>query len=94
MDLYKFAAKLLPLVDSELLMDAFELAYAARELDMCASPYDLRDFGYEAVAIETASGRAEYTRRQADLSRRAAGVRTALLDRCRELLAVSNEVAG
>jgi hypothetical protein len=94
MDLYKFAAKLLPLVDSDLLMDAFELAYAARELDMCASPYDLRDFGYEAVAIERASGRAEYTRRQADLSRRAAGVRTALLQRCRELLAVSDEVAG
>jgi hypothetical protein len=94
MDLYKFAAKLLPLVDSDLLMDAFELAYAARELDMCASPYDLRDFGYEAVAIETASGRAEYTRRQADLSRRAAGIRTALLDRCRELLAVPDEVAG
>jgi hypothetical protein len=29
MDLYRFAAKLLPLVDSDLLMDAFEPAYAA-----------------------------------------------------------------
>lgn len=92
MDLYKFAAKLLPLVDSDLLMDAFELAYAARELDMRASPYDLRDFGYDAVAIETASGRAEYTRGQAELSGRAAAVRAALLDRCRDLLAVSDDV--
>jgi len=94
MDLYKFAGKLLPLVDSDLLMDALELAYAARELDMRASPYDLRDYGYDAVAIETASGRAEYTRRQADLSERAAGIRAALLGRCRDLLAVSDDLAG
>jgi hypothetical protein len=93
MDLYKFAAKLLPLVDSDLLMDAFELAYAARELDMRASPYDLRDFGYDAVKIETASGRVEYTRRQVELSGRAVVVRAALLDRCRDLLAVSDDVA-
>lgn len=91
MDLYKFAGKLLPLVDSDLLMDALELAYAARELDMRASPYDLRDYGYDAVAIETASGRAEYTRRQADLSERAAGIRAALLGRCRSLLAVPDD---
>jgi hypothetical protein len=94
MDLYKFAAKLLPLVDSDLVMDAFELAHAARELDMRASPYDLRDFGYDAVAIETPSGRAEYTRRQAELSGQAAVVRAALLQRCRDLLAVSDDVAG
>jgi hypothetical protein len=92
MDLYKFAGKLLPLVDSDLLMDALELAYAARELDMRASPYDLRDYGYDAVAIETASGRAEYTRRQADLSERAAGIRAALLGRCRSLLAVADDL--
>jgi hypothetical protein len=91
MDLYRFAAKLLPLVDSDLLMDALELAHAARELDMRASPYDLRDFGYSPVAIETPSGRAEYTRRQAELSERAAAVRATLLDRCRALLAVSGE---
>jgi hypothetical protein len=91
MDLYKFAGKLLPLVDSDLLMDALELAYAARELDMRASPYDLRDYGYDAVAIETASGRAEYTRRQADLSERAAGIRAELLGWCRNLLAVPDD---
>lgn len=85
MDLYKFAGKLLPLIDSDLLMDAFELAYAARELDMCASPYDLRAFGYEPVRVESAAGRAEYVRRQAELTERAAEVRSALLARCREL---------
>jgi hypothetical protein len=86
MDLYRFAAKLLPLVDSELLMAAFELAHAARELDMRASPYDLTTFGYHPVRIETPSGRAEYVRQQAVLSERSAVVRAALLRRCHELL--------
>jgi hypothetical protein len=89
MDLYKFAAKLLPLVDSDLLWDAFELAYAARTLDMRASPYDLSAYGYEAVPIETAAGRAEYVREQSDLAVRAAEVRDTLLLRCRELLNAS-----
>ena len=47
MDLYKWAAKLLPLLDSEIVMDAFELAYAARVLDMRASPYDLSALGLD-----------------------------------------------
>lgn len=87
MDLYRFAAKLLPLVDSGLLMDAFELAYAARELDMRASPYDLCAFGYDPIPVETSAGRAEYVRQQATLAERAATVRLSLLRRCKELLA-------
>jgi hypothetical protein len=87
MDLYRFAAKLLPLVDSCLLMDAFELAYSARELDMRASPYDLRAFGYDPIPVETSAGRAEYVRQQAALAERAATVRLSLLRRCEELLA-------
>jgi hypothetical protein len=86
MDLYKWAVKLLPLVDSDLVMDAFELAYDARVLDMRASPYDLRAFGYEPICIETASGRAEYVRLQAAIAQRAATVRQALLERCWALL--------
>ena len=86
MDLYKFAAKLLPLIGSPLLTDAFELAYRARELDMRASPYDLTAYGYDAVRIETAAGRAAYVRRQAALSARCAVVRADLLERCAELL--------
>ena len=52
MDLYKWCYKLGPLVDSELLLDCLELAAEARALDMRASPYDLRDFGFEPIAVE------------------------------------------
>jgi hypothetical protein len=91
MDIYKFTGKLLPLVDSSLLLDAFELAYSARELDMRASPYDLTDYGYEPVPVETSTGRAEYVRQQAALADRAATVRSTLLARCEELLAASTD---
>jgi hypothetical protein len=89
MDLYKWAAKLLPLLDSDIVMDAFELAHAARVLDMRASPYDLSALGYEPVRIETPSGRAEYVRQQAVVAERAAVVRQRLLARCQELLAAA-----
>ncbi|GGK38465.1 hypothetical protein GCM10011591_07700 [Nocardia camponoti] len=85
MDLYKWAFKLTPLVDSELLLDAFELACAARELDMRASPYDLRDYDYAPIQIETPSGRAEYVRRQAEIAERAGAVRTRLAEACATL---------
>jgi hypothetical protein len=90
MDLYKWCYKLLPLLDSDIVMDAFKLACAARVLDMRASPYDLREFGYEPLQIETPSGRAEYVRRQAALAERAAVIRQALLGRCRPLLAAAD----
>jgi hypothetical protein len=86
MDLYKWSYKLLPLVSSDTLMDAFKLAYDARVLDMRASPYDLRSLGYEPVRIETPSGRADYIRQQAVLAERAASVRHVLLTQCRALL--------
>jgi hypothetical protein len=86
MDLYKWSYKLSPLIESDIIMDAFELAYAARELDMRASPYDLTALGFQPVRIETPSGRAEYVRQQAVLAERAAVVRQALLARCQRLL--------
>jgi hypothetical protein len=64
MDVYKWAVKLGPIVPGELLLDAFALARDTRRLDMQASPYDLRAWGAEPVAIETAEGKAEYVRRQ------------------------------
>ncbi|MTJ71183.1 3-methyladenine DNA glycosylase [Nocardia seriolae] len=88
MDIYKWGFKLTPLIGSDLLFDAFELACAARELDMKASPYDLRDFGYTPIRIETPSGRAEYVRGQADIAPRAEVLRTRLLNACRNLLTV------
>ncbi|RDI67683.1 3-methyladenine DNA glycosylase [Nocardia pseudobrasiliensis] len=87
MDLYKWAFKLVPLIDSTLLLDCFELSCTARELDMRASPYDLTDFGYTPVPIETPSGRAEYVRGQAELAEQAAPLRARLLAHCTNLLA-------
>ncbi|OBI78966.1 3-methyladenine DNA glycosylase [Mycobacterium sp. E740] len=82
MDLYKWSFKLGPLVNAELVMDCLELAADARELDMRASPYDLRDYGFDPIAIETAAGRAEYARVQQEVAERAAPLRAALADRC------------
>ncbi|MFZ2177911.1 MAG: 3-methyladenine DNA glycosylase [Rhodococcus sp. (in: high G+C Gram-positive bacteria)] len=86
MDLYKWAYKLAPLIDTDLVMDCLDHALAARELDMQASPYDLTGLGYVPIAVETPAGRAEYVRRQVQLAQRAAPLRTALLERCRSLL--------
>nr|WP_309139014.1 3-methyladenine DNA glycosylase [Nocardia cyriacigeorgica] len=86
MDLYKWGFKLVPLIDSDLLADCFELACAARELDMRASPYDLTEYGYEPVTIETAAGRSEYARAQSALAERAAPLRARLLRACERLL--------
>ncbi|CDQ44662.1 hypothetical protein [Mycolicibacterium neoaurum] len=87
MDLYKWAYKLGPLVESELVLDCLDLAADARVLDMCASPYDLTDYGFAPVAIETAAGRAEYARAQHYIADRAAPLRAELLARCDALRA-------
>ena len=79
MDLYKWAVKLAPAIPGELLLDSFELARDIRTLDMQASPYDLHDWGYDPVAIETPEGKAEYVRRQRGFAARATTVRERLL---------------
>lgn len=86
MDCYKWAYKLGPLVPSELVMDCLELAADARAVDMCASPYDLIDYGFEPIAVETAAGRAEYVTAQQDIAERAAPLRAELARRCDLLL--------
>ena len=86
MDLYKWAAKAMPWVGSELLIDCFELAIELRSLDMRASPYDLSGWGYDPVPIETAEGRAIYEREQRRLAAAAAGIRSELIGSLRELL--------
>ena len=68
MDLYKWASKCMPWVGSDLLWQCFQLALKARELDMRASPYDLSEYGYEPVKIETPEGRAEYETLQRQIS--------------------------
>ncbi|WP_022910576.1 hypothetical protein [Aestuariimicrobium kwangyangense] len=80
MDLYKWAGKLHPLTSSTLLFDCFELARDVRELDMRASPYDLRPWGFEPVAVETAAGKADYVRQQRGFAERAQLLRERLRD--------------
>lgn len=79
MDLYKWATKLGPLVPGELWLDCFELACDVRRLDMEASPYDLREWGFDPVRIETPAGRAEYVQRQKGLMGRGQEIRKQLL---------------
>ena len=87
MDLYKFAYKVAPFLPAELTADAFELALAARELDMRASPYDLSGLGFDPIPIETKPGREEYVERQRSLYRDGAPVRERILGGYRDLLA-------
>jgi len=70
MDIYKWVIKLGPMIPGDVLLDSFELARDIRQLDMEASPYDLSDWGYAPVAVETPAGKAEYVRRQRDFTAR------------------------
>lgn len=86
MDCYRWASKLMPAVSSDLVWACFELALEVRELDMRASAYDLRDWGYEPVKVETPAGRAEYVAAQRLFTRRAEPLRHRLLDATGHLL--------
>ncbi|MCE7012112.1 3-methyladenine DNA glycosylase [Kibdelosporangium philippinense] len=86
MDLFKWCYKLAPFTPSELIAECFELASDVRELDMRASPYDLRELGYSPVPIETPAGRATYARLQAEFATRAAPLRSQLIALCTQLL--------
>ena len=79
MDLYKWAWKLGPLVPGELFIETLELAIEARTLDMEASPYDCRGWGFGVVPIETAAGKAEYVERQRGLAQKAKPLRQRLV---------------
>lgn len=83
MDLYRMCLRMIPLIESDLTFAAFRLALDARELDMCASPYDLTALGYDPVCVETPAGRAEYVRRQSDIADRGRLLRESILDRLR-----------
>lgn len=79
MDLYKWAAKSMPWIGTELLLDCFELAMELRDLDMRASPYDLTAWGREPVRIETAEGRRIYETEQRRLAEAAVPLRERLI---------------
>ena len=86
MDVYKWAAKLGPIVPGEVLLDTFELARDIREVDMRASPYDVSAFfgsdGSQLVAIkiETPEGKREYARLQRGFAARGNALRGRVLD--------------
>ncbi|MEQ1751914.1 MAG: hypothetical protein ABL974_21005, partial [Prosthecobacter sp.] len=63
---------------SDLIGECFALACEGRDLDMRASPYDLRHLGYVPVCIETAAGRAQYEAEQRVLADKANRLREAL----------------
>lgn len=78
MDLYKWAYKLTPALPSELVMDCFELSWRIRAMDMRASPYDLAEWGYPPIQIETVAGKADYVAHQRAFSAEAAVLRERL----------------
>jgi len=86
MDLYKWAFKLYPWVGSDIILEAFRLAMQARKLDMMAGPYDLASIGYEAIPIETESGRVRYKQEQAAIWKAGIPVRNTLIEAMETLL--------
>lgn len=86
MDLYKWSSKSLPWVGSDLVWECFQLALAAREIDMRASPYDLRAWGYEPICIESDEGKKDYVREQTELERRGKVLRDQLIQDLRVVL--------
>jgi hypothetical protein len=85
MDLYKWAFKLAPFTPAELIADCFALARDIREVDMRASPYDLRALGFAPIAIETPAGRTEYEQHQRSFAARGEPLRARLLALCERL---------
>lgn len=79
MDVYKWAFSCPHSCRATWLADAFDLAREVRVLDMQASPYDLRDLGYDPVPIETPEGKATYVERQREFTQRSNALRHRLL---------------
>ena len=85
MDVYKWAAKLGPIVPGEVLLDAFVLARDIREVDMRASPYDVTGYAgadgtpLAPIAIETAAGKREYAELQRGFAERGNALRERVL---------------
>lgn len=79
MDLYKWTAKSMPWVGSDLLWKTFEYAVRCREIDMRASPYDCTPLGLEPIQIETPQGREAYEHEQRQLAQDGKPLRAQLI---------------
>lgn len=88
MDLYKWATKLWPWIGSDFIAKTFFLALEAREIDMRASPYDLKELGYDPICIETEEGRKEYVEAQQQLFKKAGCLRKELKEFCEKILEI------
>jgi hypothetical protein len=93
MDLYKAGHRLWPLVGSDVIADAFELAWDVRIVDMRAAPYDLTGLvldpdGVEwtPIRIETPEGKQEYADHQRRFVERSAPIRAELIWQCERLI--------
>lgn len=86
MDLYKWAFKMYPWIQSSLILEAFELAVEARHIDMQASPYDLEAQGLIPIKIETEAGRIEYKQKQEMIFQKGIPIRERVITCMRELL--------
>ncbi len=86
MDLYKWCYKLIPMVSSDLMADCFFLALDARIVDMRASPYDVSQYGYAPICIETEAGRLEYVKEQSRILEKSKPLRERMFEECEWLL--------
>lgn len=93
MDLYKHTYRLAEAVGSDLVADAFELAWAVRIVDMRAAPYDLSDVRLDPtgepwtpICIETVTGKREYVELQRAFAERAVPLRERLIDECEQMV--------
>ena len=82
------AYRLADAVGSDLIADAFELAWDVRIMDMRAAPYDMSgmtidpySIEWTPIKIETAEGKREYAELQRQFAERAAPIRQALIQR-------------
>ena len=96
MDLYgRCAGRLSPLIPSELVADAFELAWDVRILDMRAAPYDFTGLTLDPTGepwtpleIETPKGKQDYVAQQRGFADRGQVIRRRLIGECERLLSV------
>lgn len=85
MDVYKWIAKLSPIMPGELLLDAFVLARDIRQVDMRASPYDVTGYtgangeALTPIRIENAAGKREYAALQEAFAERGNALRVRTL---------------
>lgn len=86
MDLFKYAMWFQPYLNGSLVLDCFDLAVRAREIDMRASPYDLADLGYPPICIETTEGRREYAAQQRHVATQAEPLRARLVEALSEIV--------